>query len=125
MKFPHELTLKRLVTTNGEPAQTSTGGYARSFTTAARGALPTSIAARAVVMNEKEKLENGVRGERTGWKFLTATDPSLGLTDQVVFDYLTGDTRTVKITKSTRGRINGDGKVHHYTTFGEEDTTET
>jgi hypothetical protein len=112
----HTLTIHRLVVT-----QNNTGGQVRTYTAAARGELPTSVSGRAVRLNQKEKLEYGVRGEMTGWKLMTETDPSITVQDRVTFDYVDGDSRTVRILNGSQAR---SADARFYRTIGEEVTQE-
>jgi hypothetical protein len=112
----HEFTAKRLGTTQG-----AAGGQIRSFTVANRGALPRKFKGRAVIMKEKERLEHGIRGDFTAWKVLTPSDPKLDLTDQLVFDYVSGQSHTLKVIVASKARSH-DAKF--YRTICEEDTSE-
>lgn len=116
----HDLTIKRLVTT-----QDAVGGLAGTYTTTARGSLPTSVKGRPVVMTPREKNEHGVRGEVWGWRIMTETDPQIDLNDRVYFDLVSGDSRVVKVKVGSRPRFTVGNNIKHYTTIGEEDSTET
>lgn len=118
----HTFTIKRLVTPVG---QDSTGGQIRNYTAAARGALPKTVTGRAVRLRDSEKLDHGVRGEKKGWKLLTLTNPQITLEDRVEFDYTPGEGVIVKVTAESHGRLGTTTGPHHYTTAGEEDSTET
>lgn len=113
----HTLTIKR-----NSPTQGVAGGLVDDYTTAARGSKPTSIKGRAILMNTKEKLEHGVRGDLLGWKFLIPdTDPQIELTDQVTFTYIDGQSHTVEILVQSHAR-SVDGRF--YKAIGQEKSTE-
>ncbi len=116
----HTLTIKRLKVTQ----DTSVGGQIRTHTTSERGALPKTVKGRPIRMTDKEKLDHGVRGERQGWKLLTLTNPKITLEDRVEFDYMPDEPVTMKVLVASHARIGGTAEAHHWTTIGEEDTTE-
>ena len=115
----HTITIKRLDT----GSQDAFGGVSRAYTTAARGTLDTSRECRAIVMTAKEKLDHGIRSDCTGWKFLVpTTDPSITINDRIEFDYVNGDSRTVKITVPSRAR---SADAAFWKVIGIEDKSET
>jgi len=117
----HEITVERVAVTQG-----TAGGQVRTYSTSNRSGNPIKVIGRAIRMTEKEKLDHGVRGDFTGWKFLVPDeDPKVALTDRVTFEYLPGDTttsHTVKITHSSFLRANETQKLYKF--LGEEDTSE-
>lgn len=117
----HLFTIKRLVTDeNGLVAQDAVGGQKRSFTQAARGTLPKTAEGRAVMMSHRERFEHGIEGQVTAWKLMFDTDPEIGLEDQVTFDFVPGDSRTVRILVASHAR---SADAAFYRAFGDEDTT--
>lgn len=113
----HTFTIKRLSVT-----QDAMGGMVRTYTTAARGTLPTSVKGRACVVREKEKVEYGVRSERAVWKLLTDADPQVTELDQITFDYGDGVTRTLRVLISSYPR---SANLAFYKTICDEDETTT
>lgn len=115
---PHTFTIKRQATaTRG-----SLGGPKFTYTTAARAGLPTKVSGRAIRMNQKEKIDHGVRGDRTGWKLLMPDgDPEITLEDQVSFDYVPGESHVVKVLVPSHAR---SADERFWKTLGEEDSTE-
>lgn len=116
----HELTIERVSITQG-----ASGGQVRSYDTANRtSGDPLTVKGRAVRMTEKEKLEHGVRGDFTAWKFLVPeTDPKVTLQDRIVFDYTDGESHTVKVIHASFLRATMFDKLYKF--LGQEDTTET
>ena len=116
----HTLNIERVAVTQG-----SAGGQVRSYDTANRtGGDPVKVTGRAIRMSEKEKLEHGVRGDFTAWKFLVPeTNPKVTLQDRIVFDYATGESHTVKVTHASFLRSDLMDNVYKF--IGQEDTTET
>ena len=118
----HTITVERVAITQG-----SAGGQIRTYSTSNRSGNPITVIGRAIRMGEKEKLEHGVRGDFTGWKFLVPdSDPKIALTDRVTFEYFPGDSttsHTVKITHASFLRANESQKIYKF--IGEEDTSET
>jgi hypothetical protein len=113
----HEFTIKRLSTT-----QDAVGGQVRSYSTANRGPRPSKIKGRAIVMNEKERSEHGVRGRTIGWKILIfGTNPEVDLTDQITFDYTTGQSHTVEVLVPSLARSHD---ARFWKIMGQEKTTD-
>jgi hypothetical protein len=113
----HEITIKRETDTPN-----AIGGVTRSWTTAARGSLPTVVRGRAIRMNPKERIDNGIRGEKQGWKILVwDEDPQIELTDRVFFDYVDGESHEVKVLVASHARSANEA---FWKALGEEDTTE-
>lgn len=116
-KRVHEFTIKRESDTPN-----AIGGVTRTWTTAARGSLPTKVFGRAIRMNPKERIDNGIRGERQGWKILVwGADPEITLRDRVFFDYVAGDSHEVKVLVASHAR---SANAEFWKAVGEEDTTE-
>lgn len=122
-----EITLKRLVET-----QSATGGLIRSYTTAARSGLPTTVKARIIHLNEKQKIEHGVRGDQQGFKFLCETNPQITLNDRVEFSMPQGagvadETYAVDVVNPSRPRTMSDDAsgTQFWVVVGERDTSET
>ena len=114
----HKLTIKRVSITQG-----AAGGQVRSFSTGNRGSRPNTVYGRAIRMKESEKIEHGVRGDFVGWKFLVPdVDPQVELEDQIVFEYYTGESHTIKVTKESFVRSTEIGVLYKF--LGEEDSTE-
>jgi len=112
----HTFTIKRLGTTQG-----ASGGQIRSHTVANRGALPREVKGRAIIMKESERVEHGIRGDKTAWKLLTTKDPKIELNDQVVFNYNGTQPHTLKVLSPSKARSHDS---RFYRTFCEEDTSE-
>jgi hypothetical protein len=117
----HTFTIKRLVL---PMPQDATGGQIRTYTAAARGTLPKTVTGRAVRLKDSEKIDHGVRGEKVGWKLLTQTNPEITLEDRVEFDYVPGQPVAVKVTAESHARLGTTSTPNHYTTAGEDDSTE-
>lgn len=114
----HTITIRRRV----EGPQDAAGGTTPTYTTAGRGSLDTSRSCRAIAMSTKEKMDHGIRADVTGWKFLIpGDDPSITLQDQIAFDYVSGDSRTVKVIVPSRAR---SADAAFYKVLGVEDRTE-
>jgi len=116
-KTPHTFTIKRKVVTQG-----AAGGASFEYTTAGRSGLPTTAKGRAIIMSAKEKIEHGIQADMFAWKFLIPDkDPEVNEKDQVSFDYIDGQSHTVRVlTKSYARSV--DGRFYKFT--GEEKSTE-
>lgn len=110
-------TIKRLVTTQG-----TAGGQVRSYTTAARGSLPTTSTGRFQIIRADERTEYGVKGNVLAWKHFTTTYPAADVRDQFTFTDDDGVARTARVISPTQ---NLDGQGRLYLTILEEDTNRT
>lgn len=75
------ITIERLSSTPND-----TGGQTRTWSTAARGSLPSSIACRIVPLRSDERIAYGVRGSKQVWKFLFSSDPQITVVDRIRFN---------------------------------------
>lgn len=76
------LTIRRLDPT----AKDAANAPIETYTTAARGALPTELVGRALPMSSKEMRQFGIESEETAWKFLVSVqDPQVRNDDVVDF----------------------------------------
>lgn len=105
------VTIKRQVITQG-PA----GGQIKTYTTAARGALPTTWKCRAQQMSVEEETRYGVRDDSVGWKFLSGDIPQVDTRDRIEFE-LDSATRVIRVLGRER---NWDSQSIGYQVMGEE-----
>lgn len=116
----HTITVKRF--DSSEATQDAVGGVIPTYTTAARGTLETSFKCRAIRLSPKEKIDHGIREDISGWKFLIPdSNPSITTEDRIEFDYVTGDSRTVKVTVPSHAR---SADAAFWVVIGVEDNTE-
>lgn len=88
------ITIKRLTTSRG-----TAGSPSRTYTTAARGSLPsTGIKCWLVELTTgEENREFGVRSDRQVWKILATSDPKITVADQVEFTDQDGNSFVARV----------------------------
>jgi hypothetical protein len=106
------ITIERL-----SASQSSTGGQIRAFSTANRAGLPVSLPCRIQPLSSKEQIEFGIRGERTAWKILFSSNPTLTICDRVRFADSDGIARMAAVREPSR---NLDGQSRLYRAIVEE-----
>ncbi len=88
------LTIRRLDPTERDEANAPV----ESYTTGARGALPTELLSRALPMSAKELMQYGIEGDVVGWKFLVSVeDPQVRSDDVVDFTDSNGTAHTIEV----------------------------
>lgn len=116
-KTPHTFTIKRKVVVQG-----AAGGASFSYTAAGRSNLPTVAKGRAIILSAKEKIEHGIQADIFAWKFLIPnTDPEVDERDELSFDYIDGQSHTVRVLTRSYAR-SVDGRFYKF--MGEEKATE-
>jgi hypothetical protein len=107
------ITIKRLTTTRG-----SAGGKVPIYTEAARGSLPTSPNCWLTELTEGAQMrELGVRSERSVWKILSTSNPSITVADRVEFEDADGNSHTTRVVNPS---TNMAGLSRVYRTIVEE-----
>ena len=77
----HTVTIQRQSTT-----RTDSGGYQKTYSTANRGSLPTTLSCRVVPLGARERYEYRMRDQETSHKVYSLTDPQVDERDRFVFD---------------------------------------
>ncbi len=92
--------------------QGAAGGQTRSYTTAARGTLPTNALCRLQPTSDRENEQYGIKAPDRGWKLLHCTNPSLTVADVVTFTDADGVVHTqVRVTEPSRD-LDNQGRVY-------------